>query len=249
MRILGLDLETTGFDTANDRITEVGAVLWETDTKKPLVLINDYLYDASYAPLSDEVVRVTGITDEVLKEFGTAPGPGLERLDKFCAYAKVEYIVAHNGENFDKPLLMSELVRNGLEAPVLRSLPWIDTRNDIPFGQEPDSRKLKHLAGDHGFLNPFAHRALFDVLTMLKVLSQYDIEKVIEYSKIPFITVRAVVSYDDRQLAKDRRFSWEKLGTETYPKWWVKKIKMDQLEKEAKDCPFQIVEIKNAQKA
>jgi DNA polymerase III subunit epsilon len=126
-------------------------------------------------------------------------------------------------------------------APTLRGLPVIDTLTDIPFASEPDSRKLKYLAGDHGFLNPFAHRAVFDVLTMLKVLSHYPIDKVLEYAKAPMITIRAVVDFNNKDKAKARRFSWEKIGDKTYPKMWVKRIKEFQLEEEKKAmAPFQV---------
>jgi DNA polymerase III subunit epsilon len=202
-----------------------------------------FLYDEGYPPLSEEVIRVTGITDDMLKEFGTSPKANLLWLEDFCRKHKIDYLCGHNSENFDKPLLLAELARHGVDAPTLKALPWIDTRTDIPFPTEPDSRRLKHLAGDHGFVNPFSHRAVFDVLTMLKVLSHYDINAVLEYQKIPFVTVRAMVSYDDRQLAKDQRFSWEKLGEKTYPKCWVKRIKANKLEEEKKSCKFQIVPI------
>ena len=37
MRLLALDLETTGLDTDNDEITEIGYVLRDTDIEKPLL--------------------------------------------------------------------------------------------------------------------------------------------------------------------------------------------------------------------
>lgn len=236
MRVLGIDLETTGFDTARDRITELGAVLWDTDTKSPLLIHGDYLHDASYPKQSDEVIRVTGITDAHLEEFGHVPARELEWLDQLCVAHRVDYLVGHNCTNFDAPLLFAELTRHDVSARCLRELPWIDTRTDLPFVTEPDSRKLKHLAGDHGFLNPFSHRAVFDVLTMLRVMSHYPMDQILEYQKIPFITVRALVSFEDKQLAKDQRYSWEKIGEKTYPKSWVKRIKIDKLEQEKLAC-------------
>lgn len=237
MRLLGLDFETNGLDTSTARITEIGAVLWDVEEKRPLVTYGCFLYDPTYnEPLSAEITRLTGITDAMLVEFGTAPGPNLKWLDSFCAKHRVDYICAHNGENFDKPLLLSELARHSVEAGCLRNLPWIDTRTDIPFPTEPDSRRLNHLALDAGFINPFSHRAVFDVLTMLRILSNYDIKHVLEYQSIPFVTCRANVSYNDRDKAKAQRFSWEKIGEKTYPKFWVKRIKLNQLEAEVAKC-------------
>jgi DNA polymerase-3 subunit epsilon len=243
MRLLGLDFETTGLDTSKDRITEMGAVVWDVDTKRPLTTLGFFLHDETYPPLSEEIIKITGLTDEILKEFGTPPAANLKWLDSYCKTHKIDYIVAHNGENYDRPLLYAELGRHNIAGECLRALPWIDTRTDIPFASEPDSRKLRHLALDCGFLNPIEHRAIFDVLTMLRVLSHYDLNAVLEYQKIPFITVRAIVSYDDRELAKKQRFSWEKIGDKTYPKWWVKKIKANKFDEEKKACTFPIVTV------
>lgn len=242
MRILGLDFETTGFDTKNDRIIEIGAVLYETDEKKVIHGYGCYIHEENYNPLSKEIIRVTGITDDILKEFGRSPFSALKQLNDYTLGANVRYIVAHNGENFDKPFLYSELARHGLSQS-LTELPWIDTRNDIPFDVEPDSRKLKHLALDAGFINPFPHRAQYDVLTMLKVLEQHDFQKIVEYSKIPWITVRAYVDYDKRELAKEKRYSWENLGDKKYSKCWVKRIKENQLENERKTSAFEVLVI------
>lgn len=245
-RLLGIDFETTGFDTGKDRITEIGAIVWDTDTGSPILIRQILLLDEpmrdKFTPETVEMMkRVSNITPEMLEEFGESPMSALMELEQMCRLSRVEYIVAHNGENFDKPMLMSELQRHQVEAPTLRKLPWIDTRTDLPFEEEPDSRKLKHLALDCGFINPFPHRAVFDVAAMLKVLAHHDINKVLEYTKIPFVTVYAAVDYKDRQLAKDRRFSWEKIGEQTYPKKWVKRIKENKLEEERRNAPFPVV--------
>lgn len=248
MRALGLDFETTGFDTANDRVTEVGIILWDVELKRSLLIESTFLNDdgirAKCTPETNAMMeRVSGVTPAMLEEFGKNPKEVFELVDQLCIKHKVNYIVAHNGENYDKPLLMAELSRHDATAPFLRSLPWIDTRTDLPHTVEPDSRKLKHLALDAGFINPMPHRAVFDVATMLRILSTFDFSSVVTYSKIPFVTVQAIVAYEDRQKAKDKRYSWEKIGEKTYPKKWVKQVKEDQLAKEQAECPFKVVVI------
>ena len=39
---------------------------------------------------------------------------------------------------------------------------------DVPYPETIATRKLTYLAADHGIVNPFAHRALFDVITMMQ---------------------------------------------------------------------------------
>jgi hypothetical protein len=110
-----------------------------------------------------------------------------------------------------------------------------------------DSMRLMHLAASHGFLNPFSHRALFDVMTMLKIMSEYSFEEVLLQSKVPFVIARALVDYDNRQLAKDARFNWEKIGEETFPKQWVKQVRENKLAAEqaaAEAKGFKVVRIR-----
>lgn len=239
MRLLAVDLETTGLDTSKDRIIEIGFCLWDVPTQRPLVLVDAFLHDRSYPPIPEEITKITGITQGNVEEFGGEPAGNLRVLEAFVTRHQPAYIVAHNAINFDVPFLYAELTRNGVEAPALRALPVIDTRTDLPFASEPDSRKLKHLALDIGVINHFPHRAITDVLTMMLVMSHYPIEQILEYQKIPFVVLRALVSYENRELAKKQRFAWEKIGEKTWPKTWVKKVKQNLLQAEIEACKKQ----------
>lgn len=248
MRLLGLDFETTGFDTGTDRAIELGVCLWDTERRTPIEMHGRYLFDEEIRTLmqkpevADMCKRVSGIELPILEEFGRFADGVFQWLLSYIQTTRVEFIVAHNGENYDKPLLLAELARHRVAMPP--GFPeWIDTRFDIPFATEPDSRKLKHLALDCGFINPFPHRAVTDVLTMLRVLDHYDIHQVLEYRKIPFITVRAVVDYAEKDKAKAQRYSWERLGNEVFPRRWVKRIKANLLEDERKRCDFEVRQI------
>lgn len=248
MRVLGFDLETTGLDPVTDRIVELGWCLWDVDSKKPLEMANEICYDYEQAPIPEETVSIHGITNEMAEEFGSPTKHVICRFLGAINRFKPDYLVAHNGHNFDLPFIKAETKRQVFKeieemSLLLDSIPLIDTRTDLPFDVEPASRKLAHVALDQGFINPFPHRALFDVMTMLKVLSSYDIAKIIEYQKIPWIIVRAMVSYEERELAKAQRYYWQNVGDKTFPKAWVKAIKANQLEKEQKTCPFQVIKI------
>lgn len=121
---------------------------------------------------------------------------------------------------------------------------------DIPWPSQPDSTKLKYVASDHGLINPFSHRAIFDVLTMLKVLSCYDLAEVLKHKNKPDIIIRAVVPHpkNDGGVGKDKAklagFRWQDVDGKQYPMMWVKKIKEEQLEAEQKKLDgYQIVKI------
>lgn len=245
MIVMGLDLETTGLDTSKDRPIEVAYALWDTEAKKTISMENHLLWDETYPPITEEITKLTGITTVDLEKYSVKPKVGINHLLDFVSRHNPSYVIAHNGEMFDKPLLLAELHRQGFQNSSLQTAPWIDTRTDLPFSDNPDSMKLKHLACDMGFINPFPHRALSDVLTMLKVMSQFDFQEIEAHSKIPWLTVRAVVDFDNKEKAKARRYSWEKIGEDTFPKMWVKRIKETKLQEEVDALkPFQVVRLK-----
>jgi DNA polymerase III subunit epsilon len=231
MLLLGIDFETTGLNTQTDRIIEIGAVVWSTDDKKPLLLQNDLLFDLDMPPVPEQITKLTGISQADLNMVGKAPGDCFLHLLSIAALC--QYVVAHNGTEFDKPILLAELKRHSILADEFNSIPWIDTKMDVEYPEEMKTSKLKYLACEHGFVNPFAHRALFDVLTMLTILSRYDINNVIALSKQPIVKLQALccVPWNDEgkstAKAKELGFHWN--GT---TKQWLmnaKEAKANQL--------------------
>jgi DNA polymerase-3 subunit epsilon len=248
MRLLGLDLETTGLDWKTERVLEVGVSLHEAGD--PVYLHqNTWTFNdeelQKRLPLPDEIKRLTGIRDEVISEFGIHPTTAYRELDAYVVERRVSFIVAHNGSNFDRPFLLHELDKFGIEAPALRTLPWLDTRRDIKYkpGEEPKQKSLAHLLMLKRFIPAIAHRALADAANTMWLLSHYDIDEIIEYAKIPWITVSVGVHYDERELAKAQGYSWQEINHKVYPKSWVKLIKGNELEAEEKKFPRHAVRI------
>ena len=244
MLVLGIDFEATGICPLTSRPTELGAILWDTEAKQPLQIFHDFMWASDYPIPAPENIAITGLTSDILKKYGEHPASVFKRIEDFCIRHDVKYLVAHNATNYDKILLKSECDQwENYTFAHLLGMPWIDTRVDLPYEIQPDSMKLKHLSTDAGFINPFPHRAIFDTAAMLKLMAQFDFKAILDYKDIPSIVIRADVSYDHRQLAKDRRFMWEKIGDKVYPKAWVKSIKANKLEVELALCPFPIIKL------
>lgn len=222
MKLLGLDFETTGLDPEKDNVIEVGAVIWDTEIHQPLVIDNFFVNWG--VPITEEVTKLNGVHDSYVEEYGLYQGAALDRLLRLMA--RVEAIVAHNGEVFDKPFYKDWYKRlcPGLEP---REQLWIDTKNDLDYPEDLTTRKLTYLAAEHGFLNPFAHRAVFDVLTMMILLDKYNLESVLYSANQPTIMIQALVSFDDRQLAKDASFYWD-----PKKKMWLRSMKSHKYEPE-----------------
>lgn len=243
MLVLGYDTETTGLDVKNDRIIEVGAMLYETEARQPVRIFNSLIRPA--APLPEGWTSPTGIRGEWLAAHGISFADAMGEIQSMCAAMPEPIIVAHNGLNYDKPITIEELARHKIVAHSLETSHWVDTRQDLPFKKEPRSRSLVHLAADHRFLNPFEHRAVFDVSTMMKLLDEYPFAETLAISKSPLITVRAMVSYEqvaEREAVKAMRYRFNEDGK----KQWKKEIRECALERElaaAAEKGFQVVKL------
>ncbi|MCB0341629.1 MAG: 3'-5' exonuclease [Pseudobdellovibrionaceae bacterium] len=215
MLILGLDFETTGLDATENRVIEIGAVVWDTDRRRPVQLFSELIKPEPHIQLPPEITEVTGITQEDIDRFGEDGVAAFSRLQDLVS--QCDYVVAHN-VSFDRSFYENELMRCGFVADP--SKPWIDTLYDLPFSNRVSSRKLTHVAADYGVFNPYSHRALFDVITMLQLLSQFDFDEVLVRQKSPNVEVVSHVTYDEREEAKKMGFRWD-----AGRRIWVKSMK------------------------
>lgn len=232
MLILGKDYETTGLEPDVHSVTEVGMVLWDTDLHAPVKVMGFLVNPGPAAVWDPETIAITGITPDLCVKYGYQDERALKQILSW--YQTCDVACAHNGTTFDRLFFNAWCARYGYD-PEPNKL-WIDTNTDIelPFPNKM-SRKLTYMAADHDFLNPFPHRAVFDVMTMFKVLDQYDLDRVLYLARQPNITIQAMVSYDDRDLAKQRGYRWKK---ET--KQWLMTIKECFLEKEQQEAGFPV---------
>jgi DNA polymerase-3 subunit epsilon len=236
MIVYRLDLETTGKDPETARILEIGVVEWDTSflsfwrLKSILVWGDDYAIDDNQAK---ELLQILGIPPRDIRGKAVTPKAALEALAEFLRYSPVPTLVGHNIRSYDDVLLRKECERAGVVLPRYELL---DTMTDIPFRPGVRGRGLVHLGAEHGFLNPFPHRAITDALASLKLLSQYPLEDVMRYRDMPWATVRADVSYDNRELAKSRAYGWD--GDK---KIWVKRIKEADVGLERAEAGFPVL--------
>lgn len=193
-----VDVETTGLDAKKDKIIEIGICEfgWQKD-RQPVVLgLYGGLEDPG-RPLPQEIVKLTGITDDALA--GQAINWDVVR----SAWNRASIIVAHNAE-FDRSFLNRRPELQGLHKHWACSVKHIDWHT-LGFG----SRKLTYLAADHGFVNPFAHRALFDCATTFRLIAPH-LSQLVANSFDPEIRFIAWNSpFESKDSLKARGYRWD----------------------------------------
>lgn len=246
MTICALDVETTGLDSKKDRVTELGVVFFNTEDWASVNTYQSLLWDKSYPPLTAEITKITGITQDMLTSEGRSPESVWSIFkDMFSTY-KVDAVVAHNAD-FDKSFVAEELKRHEL-API--AVPWVCSMKDIKH-TVGTCRKLSHLALDYGLaVDPkVLHRAKDDVELMIRMLKEAvsDFPTLLKRSLLKNLVVRAVVpspfgAGSDGGVGKDKAkacgFSWD--GAR---KIWVKTIKEDELEQTERELGYKLTVI------
>lgn len=239
MRVCGVDIETSGFDPKNDQILEVGYVIKEFKNNlwapKNLTQGSFLLwYDDYPDPMPPELYAIHKISSTLLKEAGKYPQTVFQLLVDMIHEFKVECFIGHNALAFDKPFICAKT-----EHKEFAELPWLDTKVHIQYPADCKNNNLLYLAAYHGFLNPFPHDALSDVLTMMRVLQHYDFSKIYARAKEPWITVKADIKFEGRELARARGYQWN-----PELKQWEKKLPESEIKAEEKDAPFHLIRIK-----
>jgi DNA polymerase-3 subunit epsilon len=235
MLILGLDYETTSADTGTALVLEAGLVLWDVEHRRAVRQADFLVNPGVDIPdnVWDEITPIHGIWKDAVNAHGIDNRRSCEKVESY--FERAEVVVAHNGAEYDYKVHQNWKQRVAL---VGKDVPWVDTRLDVP---EPMIGSLITLCAKKGFLNPFPHQALSDALSMLKLLSEYDITQVIERAKQPNMYIEAQVSFDEKQLAKDRGyFAWYR--NERFQAW-VKKVKVCDYEKIQAESPFRVRQI------
>ncbi len=249
--ILGLDLEGIHQDLANsginfkiDRISEIGAVLWDWKFGQPVKIFDQLINEPDRTSINEEIEELTGISDQMLNQYGRSRediASALRQLNQLIEQA--DFIMAHNAREYDRPMLEAMYKRHCVELPPKI---WIDSATDIEYPKKIKSRAMAMLEHSHGFINPFPHRAVTDALAMLKVAYHYNVERMVALAKSPLVKVVAdfnAPNWRNRQevekfnIIKNKvakgRFKWD-----PDKKIWFKKIHKILLDEKNIDFDF-----------
>jgi len=155
-----LDVETTGLLVPQDKIIELGLVVFEySDDGRLFKILEEFSqYQDPGRTIPPEIIELTGITDAMVK------GKQLDKQKVFDYFNSADLIIAHQAA-FDR----SQLEALWDDLPVK---PWACSLQEVPWRQEGlESPKLEYLAYRYGFFYE-GHRASLDCLAGVHLLSQ-----------------------------------------------------------------------------
>ena len=156
-----LDTETTGFDAENDRVIELGMLLFEFEPVSGVIHqvleVFDELEDPGF-DIPPASIAVHHITDDMVRG---------KRIDdaRVSGFLKnVDVVIAHNA-SFDRPFVEARW-------PVFEGLNWGCSIKDIDWREEGfGSAKLEYLLSTQGYFYE-AHRAETDCWALIALLNQ-----------------------------------------------------------------------------
>lgn len=247
MKILLIDFESTGVDTSTARITEIGAMLVDEKFEPLDVGISELVWETGYPALTEEVTKVTGITQDMLNKDAITPEEAFADLDLVADGC--DFAIAYN-RAYDENLLRAELARGAYTMlPGLNQLmqvPWLCAMQDIESNYAFKSWKQMHVALDYGItVNPkLLHRAIGDVELMRQILvaSNTSVEEMLAFQKDPwvYLAISCKAPWLDEgkstQEAKGLGYSWEAARGDfsgvKFSKAWVKRVKSKHVQQE-----------------
>jgi DNA polymerase-3 subunit epsilon len=193
-----VDVETTGLNPKEDKIIEIGLIIFGVQGNDGPMVVHAYggLQDPGMV-LDPKIIKITGIKDEYLK------GQKIDWVHVRSWLEKVSIVIAHNAD-FDRSFL------HGVSELRDLKLHWGCSQRHIDWRKHGfASLALNYLAADHGFVNPFAHRALFDCATTMRLISPY-LEELTKRSYERQIYIKAVgAAYESKDLLRSRGYQWD----------------------------------------
>ena len=210
--IIILDTETTGLDENKDEIIEIGSILFNVTTKSVLSQVS-FLLPVS----SNEAEHINGIPSEVTN----IKQPWEEGLNFFLKLVDCsDLIVAHNSE-FDKKWFGKGRLPNLKKK-------WVCSLEDIDWSFQKNLKNrpsVTDLALSFSIPVWSLHRALSDCFYISEVFKKcHNLEEILIKATEPRFLYKALVSYEERSLAKQAGFRWNNPEQGA----WAKKLTVEE---------------------
>ncbi|TGL04052.1 3'-5' exonuclease [Leptospira bouyouniensis] len=203
---LSIDIETSGLDILQSSIIEIGVVQWDFIGNKPLNMFSKLVrHGKNEQNFSSEIEKITGIANSDLNHFGYNLAEVLFEVKELIKYS--DFLCGHNAILFDREILY-RLFLNQINYRL--ECHWIDTMFDLETNDEFGSRKLRDLIKIFDIPSFLDHRAFFDALSVILLISKTGFEQCYKNSLSNLIRISIELEYENREQAKRKGFFWNK---------------------------------------
>lgn len=218
-----LDVETTGLNSRQDEIIELGMVKFTYLPDGNIVRVLDTFssFREPSGTIPPEVVDLTGITDDMV----SGQSIDSEAVEAFVADAVI--VIAHNA-GFDRKFCERYW-------PVFAQKAWACSANEIDWrGNGFAGSRLAYLLAGVGLFHQ-AHRAVDDCHAMLEILAsklpktnQPAFASLLEHARRKTVRIWAEQSpYELKDELKKRKYRWGD-GSDGGPRAWYVDVDEDQ---------------------
>lgn len=176
MKLLFLDIETTGFKKTFHQILEIAAILYDTDKDEPIDKFHEYIKPKD----SIENDFIHGITNEMVAN-SRIEADVLRDFVEFIHLTKPDYLVGHNIDNFDEPFIRARMEMYRYPWPTFDTIDTltIARREKLPTAFTTDtgkpSYKQESIAAAFG-IEYKAHSAIEDVKALIRIYNRIEEE-------------------------------------------------------------------------
>lgn len=211
-----LDLETTGLEHGKDKIIEIGIIKISLDDNYQIKMISSYSeLEDPLEPISELIENLTGINDSLVK------GRKINWLKVQKDLKSSSFVIAHNMP-FDRSFIEQVPLLSDTKAH------WACSQKHINWRKHGfKSQALNYLACDHGFVNPFPHRALFDCATTFKLIAPYMEELITRSHESEYELMATGAPFKYKDNLKERGYHWN-----PQERVWFKSVFQSDLEEE-----------------
>lgn len=214
---LFVDVETTGLSAREHEIIELAMTRFFYTADDGVIhgLGESFQrFREPSEPISDEVTRITGITDAMVA------GHTIDASEVASFAASASFVAAHNAA-FDRRFLERF-------SDVFRTKPWACSMSQIDWaGEGYEGVKLSYLASSAGFFYD-KHRAVHDCAAAIELLSltlpsgATGLSQLLATARRPTWRVRAEgAPFELKDVLKARGYRWDDGGSGAPRAWYI----------------------------
>lgn len=194
-----LDTETTGLDPAKDRCIEIAFAAYDLDAHTPIGMSSLLIHADENA-----AEAINRIPVAALRRMSPSADPWENLRATVAGVAQPAAFVAHRAD-FD---------RSFTPSAIAAMLPWVCSKFDVEWPLSKPGASLVDVALAHGVPVHDNHRALTDVMLLVKTFQRvhelgHDVQAMLARAVRPKVEVVSLAPFGEKDVVKASGFAWD----------------------------------------